>query len=112
MIEEDGSIIVPKIEVPESELEEETESEQTEEIPVIAEVYSKTDADNIEYVSEGENGDNEIRIEKSLKQEYKGISLIVPIMVGLVVILGIIYIVFKNKKKVFDIPKDPEEDLQ
>lgn len=112
LIEEDGSIIVPKIEVPESELEEETESEQTEEIPVMAEVYSKTDADNIEYVSEGENGDNEIRIEKSLKQEYKGISLIVPITVGLVVILGIIYIVFKNKKKVLDIPKDPEEDLQ
>lgn len=112
LIEEDGSIIVPKIEVPEPELEQEIEPEQTEENSVIAEVDSKADAGNVEYASKGENGDNEIRIEDSPKHEYKRISLIVPTSVGLVVILGIIYIVFKNKKKVLDIPKDPEEDLQ
>mgnify|MGYP003289432670 CR=1 FL=1 len=112
LIEEDGSIIVPKIEVPEPELEQEIEPEQTEENSVIAEVDSKADAGIVEYASKGENGDNEIRIEDSPKHEYKRISLIVPTSVGLVVILGIIYIVFKNKKKVLDIPKDPEEDLQ
>lgn len=112
-IEEDGAIVIPKMEPPELEVERETALEQTEEMPVIAEVDSNVETEIIEYVSEAENGDNEVILEDTLKQEEKNVSLIVPISVGVVVILGIIYYLFKNNhKKITDIPKDPEEDLQ
>ncbi len=110
-IEEDGSIIAPEIETPEPELEQEIESIQTEEILVIEEVDNKKDVDILEDVLEEENGDNEIMTEDLLKKEDNRISLIVPISVGLVIILGIMYIVFE-KKKIVNIPKDPEEDLR
>lgn len=112
LIEEDGSIVLPKMETPEPEMVQEIILEQTEDIPVIAEVDSDAVVDVVEEVSEEENGDNETMVEESPKQENKTNSLIVPISVGLVVVIGIIYMLLKNKKKIVDIPKDPEEDLQ
>ena len=112
LIEEDGSIVLPKMETPEPEVVQEIILEQTEDIPVIAEVDSDAVVDVVEEVSEEENGDNETMVEESPKQENKTNSLIVPISVGLVVVIGIIYMLLKNKKKIVDIPKDPEEDLR
>ena len=111
LIEDDGSINLPKPETPEPEMIQEIIPEQTEDISVIAEVDSDAVVDVVEEVSE-ENGDNETIIKELPKQENKASSLIVPISVGLVAIIGIIYMILKNKKKIVDIPKDPEEDLR
>lgn len=112
LIEEDGSINLPKMESPEPEVVQEIIPEQTEDSPVIADVDSDAVVNVIEEVPEEENGDNETIVDDSPKQEYKNSSLIAPISVGIVAVIGIIYMIFKNKKKIVDIPKDPEEDLR
>ena len=54
LIEEDGSIVLPKMETPEPEVVQEIILEQTEDIPVIAEVDSDAVVDVVEEVSEEE----------------------------------------------------------
>ena len=110
IIEEDGSIVLPKIEKSEQEMEPETEADNVE-VPVTTETESTAGSDVTESESDKTNGSKEEVLAELEKKEETNRSIIVPISVGLVIILGMVLTLFKNKnKKMLDLPQDPEED--